>query len=189
VVIRAVIREGRVAIAVSCNRKLADISCFEIVMPASPDPNAPSDFAQHLAKMVVETPFCAALGMQLLEFSKGRVLVKMPYRPALAGNADGVISGGAVTSLLDNALGAAAGLALSAPAFVATINLRIDYMRAASPGLDLIAEGECYKLTRHVAFVRGLAFERDRADPVAHCVAAFMINPIPPDIAAAQSHA
>jgi uncharacterized protein (TIGR00369 family) len=153
------------------------------------DPNALSAFAQQLAQMVVATPFCAALGMDLLDYSKGRARVRMPYRPELAGNADGVIAGGAVTGLLDNVLGAAAGLALPAPAFVATINLRIDYMRAASPGLDLIAEGECYKLTRNVAFVRGLAYEHDPADPVAHCVGAFMINPIPQEIAAAHGQA
>jgi uncharacterized protein (TIGR00369 family) len=155
-------------------------------MTSSPDPDALSAFAQQLAKMVVATPFCVALGMDLLDHSKGRAKVRMPYRPDLAGNPDGVISGGAVTSLLDNVLGAAAGLALPAPAFVATINLRIDYMRAALPGLDLIAEGECYKLTRNVAFVRGLAYEREPADPVAHCVGAFMINPIPQHVAEAH---
>jgi acyl-coenzyme A thioesterase PaaI-like protein len=34
---------------------------------------------------------------------------------------------------------------------------------------------ECYRLTRRVAFVRGLAHDGDPNDPIAHLAATFMI--------------
>lgn len=139
----------------------------------------PQPFAEELARFIVANPFCRAMGMELVQIGVGRASMKVPYRADLAGGPSGVIAGGVVTTLLDNACGAAAGLALKTVSFVATINLRLDYMRAAAPGLDIVGEAECYKLTRNVAFVRGVAFEHDRNDPVAYCVSAFMINPIP----------
>ena len=149
-------------------------------MSSSPDPSSGlPPYAEALARAIIVNPYCAYLGMQLVSFAKGRAILEVPYRADLAGAASGIIAGGVVTALLDNVCGAAAGTSLTAPAFVATINLRIDYMRPATPGLTIIGEGECFKLTRHVAFVRGLAYETDRDDAVAHCVAAFMINPIP----------
>jgi uncharacterized protein (TIGR00369 family) len=149
-------------------------------MTEPPTPSAePSPFAGELARAIVANPFCKAMGMELVSIGPGRASMKVPYRANLAGGPSGVIASGVVTTLLDNACGAAAGLALKTLSFVATINLRLDYMRAAAPGLDIIGEAECYKLTRNVAFVRGVAFEHHRGDPVAYCVSAFMINPIP----------
>ena len=49
-----------------------------------------------------------------------------------------------------------------------------DYMRAAEPGRTVIGRGECYKLTRTIAFIRGIAHDGDPADPVAHVTGTFM---------------
>ena len=48
-------------------------------------------------------------------------------------------------------------------------------MRPATPGLDVIGEAHCYKVTKSVAFVRGTAFHEDPSDPIASCVGAFML--------------
>ena len=73
----------------------------------------------------------------------------------LVGDPDtGVIHGGVLTAFLDNLCGTAASSALSKPRFVATLDLRIDYMRPAEQGRDIIGEAECYHQTRNICFTR-----------------------------------
>jgi acyl-coenzyme A thioesterase PaaI-like protein len=48
-----------------------------------------------------------------------------------------------------------------------TLDLRIDYVRAAVPGNDH-RRAECYQLRRELAFVRGIAHDGELTDPVAH---------------------
>ena len=47
--------------------------------------------------------------------------------------------------------------------------------------VPLTGHGQCYKLTRSVAFLRGFAYDRDPGDPFASCVGAFMIGANPSD--------
>ena len=104
-------------------------------------------------------------------------VLKVPYREDLVGDPDTrVIAGGVVTTLLDHTCGYAVFVALKEPIPIVTLDLRIDYMRAAEPDRDLFAQAHCYKVTRSVAFVRAQAYERDPADPVATVQAAFMLN-------------
>jgi uncharacterized protein (TIGR00369 family) len=108
------------------------------------------------------TPQAKALGFTTLEIGGGVAILKVPYRPELVGDPDtGVIAGGVVTTLLDQTCGQAVWNALTVPTSIATLDLRIDYMRAAEPGCDVTAHAHCYKLTRTVAFVRAQAYDRD----------------------------
>jgi len=144
--------------------------------PEGPAPPA-DDVLQRIAEMMQFTPQAAALGLTITRIEPGRVWGRAPYREDLIGDPDtGVIAGGVLTTFLDQICGVAAVSAMAEPSSVATIDLRIDYMRAAEPGLDIIAEAHCYKLTRHVAFVRAVAFERNIDDPIAHVVATFANN-------------
>ena len=121
-----------------------------------------------------ECPQAVALGLETVSWETNIATLKVGYKPELVGDPDtGVIAGGVVTTLLDHACGQAVMAALGAPAPIATLDLRIDYMRAAEPGLDIFARAHCYKLTRSIAFVRASAFEDDEADPVATAQAAF----------------
>lgn len=118
-----------------------------------------------------------ALGFVYDGVDGDRVRIRAPWREDLVGDPEtGVLSGGLVTTLLDHVGGLATWLALGRFEPVATLDMRVDYMRAAVTGRDLIAEARCYRLTRSVAFVRAWAFEDTAEDPVAAVQSAYMLG-------------
>jgi uncharacterized protein (TIGR00369 family) len=124
-----------------------------------------------------ECPQAVAIGMETVSWDGPNANLRVPYKPELVGDPDtGVIAGGVVTTLLDHTCGQAVMAALGAPTPIATLDLRIDYMRAAEPGLDIQARAHCYKLTHSIAFVRATAYDRSIDDPVATAQAAFMLT-------------
>lgn len=126
---------------------------------------------------IARLPHSVALGMVPEEMESGRAVISMPYDEKLIGDPEtGVIHGGAVSALMDTCCGAAA---MSHPANAggtATIDLRIDYMRAAIPGQRIRAEAECYHVTRSVAFVRARAIDEDASHPVATATGTFTMG-------------
>ena len=131
-----------------------------------------------IARQFIEAiPHSRALGMMIDSLEDGVVVVSMPYDPRFVGDpATGVIHGGAVSALMDTASGAAVMSHPEAPASTATLDLRIDYMRAATPGQRITARAECYHVTRSVAFVRATATDEDTARPVATATGAFTVE-------------
>lgn len=123
-------------------------------------------------------PHCRELGIRVLKVGKGHATLALPYDERLVGNPEtGVLAGGAVTSLVDTACGMAVFAALGELLAIATLDLRIDYLKPAAARQELVASAECYKLTRTIAFVRGQAFHQDTPDDlVATCVGAFMVG-------------
>lgn len=121
------------------------------------------------------SPHCVDLGIEFVSINIGRATLRLPYAHKLSGNSKTrVIHGGAVTTLLDHASGLAAVSAFDPITPAATLNLSIDYMRAAEPGKTIIGHAACYKVTRNIAFIRGVAHEGDEDDPIAICQATFM---------------
>lgn len=134
--------------------------------------NAYEKRAQGMLKAVHH---CQVIGLELVAADKGRLTLRLPYHENLIGNpVTGVLHGGALTTLLDSTCGFAAPLAVDEWAICPTLDLRIDHMRAAQPGQAILAEAEVYRVTRNVIFTRGIAWQDDREQPVAHCVATFM---------------
>lgn len=127
----------------------------------------------------MQSPHGEALGIVTHENTTTRAHLTVPYAEHLVGDPDsGVIHGGVITAALDNASGQAVRKhqAWDIEQMMATLDLRIDYMKPATPHADLIVEAECYKMTRNVAFVRGVAFHDDPDDPVATSVGTFMLG-------------
>lgn len=119
-------------------------------------------------------PHSRALGMRVDQFGDGVAVISMPYDVALIGDpATGVIHGGAVSALMDTCGGAAVLCHADAPHGTATISLRIDYMRPATPGQRITARAECHHMTRTVAFVRAVACDEDTSRPVATATGSF----------------
>ncbi|MBF5041725.1 PaaI family thioesterase [Aggregicoccus sp. 17bor-14] len=121
-------------------------------------------------------PHNRALGLRVVDAGTGEAWVKLPYDAKLVGNPEtGVLHGGCITTLIDVACGAAVMLKLTRMVRIATLDLRIDYLRPARPGQDVVAHAECYKLTHNVAFVRALASHGDGNDPIASAQGTFIL--------------
>lgn len=128
-------------------------------------------------QFISELPYARALGLEMNEIGDGSAVISMPYNEALVGDpATGVIHGGAVSGLMDTAGGAAVMSHPSNPGGTATIDLRIDYMRAATPGQRIVAKANVYHITRNVAFVRAVALDDNEDNPVATATGAFTVE-------------
>ena len=129
-----------------------------------------------------EAPLATAIGMVAVPGKPDTLCV--PYSQDLVGDPDtGVVHGGVITALLDSASGAATRRAVEdrGPTSIATLDLRIDYMRPATPRQTIFATAECYRTTRHVAFVRAWAYQADEDDLVATSVGTFMLGTFVPE--------
>ena len=116
-------------------------------------------------------------GLRLDRAAPGEAWSSLPYLPVFVGDTEtGVLHGGVVTAMLDESCGMAVQLALDGTRSIATLDLRIDYQKPATPGLDIKAHSFCYRVTRSIAFVRSAAYQESEDDPVATATACFMVG-------------
>jgi uncharacterized protein (TIGR00369 family) len=147
-------------------------------MPDKPPPESPSSAPKRTVSPRVFTdaiPHVAELGIEPVEAEGGAALLRLPWQERLVGNPEtGVLHGGVITTLIDTASGLAAITSLPGPQPIATLDLRIDYLRPATPRQDIFARAEAYKVTRQIVFIRASAFQDGPDDLVATAVGTFM---------------
>ena len=118
-----------------------------------------------------------ALGLEYRASGDNWMELCLPWREELVGVPEtGVLASGAIVSLIDTASGGSVWMTLGHFVPIVTLDLRLDYMRPALKGETVIARCECVKLTRQIAFIRGVAHGSDPERPIAHSAATFMLS-------------
>ncbi len=115
------------------------------------------------------------LGMRIDKASADSLTIELPYSPTHVGNpSTGVIHGGVLTTLMDTACGTMVINALPDLELCPTLDLRVDYVRAAEPHKSIFAYAQAYRVSPNVVFTRCTVHQGDLNKPVANCVATFM---------------
>ncbi|MEM9066951.1 MAG: hotdog domain-containing protein [Myxococcota bacterium] len=125
-----------------------------------------------------QIPYNAWLGLEAIDHGPARAVMRLPKAAHHIGDPTRrVIHGGVITAAMDATAGASVFLALREPRRIATLDLRIDYLRPATAAHDVISEVSCYHVTHQVAFARGVAYHEDPSEPIASCAGTFMVFP------------
>ncbi len=125
---------------------------------------------------VAQTPQMADCGMVIASVAAGQAAMRMPDRPDWLGDPGrGLLHAGPLIVLADSCCGLAVATTLTERMPIATLDLRMDYLRPAAPGQGLHCEAQCFRKTRNVAFVRGELWQAERAQSIATVQAAFML--------------
>lgn len=115
------------------------------------------------------------LGLRYRDHGPDWVELELPWRADLVGEVEReVLASGPIVSLMDMAGGLAIWTRMGRFQPVATLDLRVDYTRAATPRGSVFGRATCYRLTRSAAFIHGVAHEGDADDPVARVQGVFM---------------
>ena len=108
---------------------------------------------------------------------KGWCELALDYNEALASDPEtGILASGPILTVMDMVTSISIWLTTGIFQPQATLDLRIDYLRPATPGNTVIGRGECYHITRSVAFVRGIAHDGDPAKPIAHVAGTYFFT-------------
>lgn len=137
-----------------------------------------SEHLEFLRKTYVgRTPHMTETGLRVVSLEPARGSMVMPARTDWMGDPErGLMHPGAITVLADSACGLAVGASLDKDNTYATLDLRMDYLRPATPELEVHCDAHCYRVSRSIAFIRAEAWQEDRSQPVASAQAAFMLS-------------
>ena len=121
-------------------------------------------------------PHTKLLGVCVVSVDGEELTMRLPYQKELIGDPDtGVLHGGALTVLLDQTLGMSAVCSDEVkPSVTPTLDLRIDHLGIAPPGMDVYATAKVYKATRKVLFVEGIAYCESRDKPIARATGSWV---------------
>jgi uncharacterized protein (TIGR00369 family) len=143
------------------------------------DPATLADARQQrfFARFLGEVPHLGMLGIRYDSHGHNWLQMAMPWSDELLVDPEhAILASGPIYTLMDTTAGFAAILGRSAFEPHATLDLRLDYLRAPAAGATIIGRAECYRMTRQIAFVRGVAHDGDADKPIAHVAGTFMFT-------------
>ena len=107
--------------------------------------------ARELARLIEESlPYHVHLGLKVEELKPGYARLRLPYKPEFVGDVRRpALHGGLISFLVDTCGGVAVWTCCCMEDRIATIDLRVDYLRPAPPE-DLVAEAEVRLLGNRV---------------------------------------
>jgi len=118
------------------------------------------------------------MALEIEEVSSDCVRVRMPFNPDFCVDADQtLLHGGILTALLDSVFGLANFVAIDGVSTMATLDLRVDYLRPARSRADVIVSAHCFRTTRHIAFNAGsIWFDGHEYAEIARGTASFALT-------------
>ena len=121
-------------------------------------------------------PYAQLLGLRA-EHGEGHRRFVMPFRPDVVGR-PGFLHGGAIAGLLEFAALDALAAAIGDPAVIMKpITVTVDYLRGGSEGQgDTFAEAIIERLGNRIANVEAVAWQADRAKPIAAAQINFLLE-------------
>lgn len=120
-------------------------------------------------------PHSRECGVHVDQLDQTGARASLPYRNEWLGDSERrLIHTGVITTLVDTVSGLAAFAGIGEFEPIATLDLRMDYLRPALPDKTLHCRAECYRLTRSIAFVRAWVWQDREQEPVAVSQSAFM---------------
>lgn len=140
-------------------------------------PPAPEFDPVRLISMMSKNGHNALIGVHYNRHGDNWCELELPYDKRLVSDsATGIMASGPIFTMMDMVTSMSIWLRTHQFRPQATLDLRVDYLRPAEPGKSVIGRGECYALTRSIAFVRGFAHDGDPARPVAHVAGTYMFT-------------
>lgn len=142
---------------------------------ASPEPELDLESIRQFFDEAI--PFNRYVGLKLATIERGRVTARLPFRPELVGDPlRPALHGGVISMVADTVGGGAVWTVTKAGDKVATIDLRVDYLR---PGrlVDLHAAAEVLRVGNRVGVSSIRVFHADAPDePIAVAMGVYTIR-------------
>jgi uncharacterized protein (TIGR00369 family) len=115
--------------------------------------------------------FVLLLDLKLEKVEHGKAVMRMPFRPEIT-NGTGAVHGGAIVSLCDTTFYVALASIYGRDQDTSTVALQCNFLAAAKPPHDLIAEARVLKAGRRIVY--GEVYVRSGEKIVAHATLDFL---------------
>lgn len=128
--------------------------------------------------LVERIPFNAWCGITVAAVAAGRIVADLPFSARLVGDAAArSLHAGPIITLLDTMCGTVALTAMDTPRRTATLDLRIDWLRAPRDGAGVRCVAEIVAIDEQVLTTRAIAHDGDPEAPVATAIGSFAVFP------------